>query len=235
MAVVPDPSALEVRQLQGATVSPVEQVLERHVVAGELLVHDGFPWGQGQASRCEWHCGGQDSGRAGWRGPRPAGVSAGAVLAVVALLVLTHDKERVQHVLGLQACQPVDVEEGGVEIRAQQRAALRVPAEWRAGVAHLLGVGLQPPRGVRQLQDIRKDPASERAVELPQGRLGEGGRDGASELLNDEGLHVAAAHLLASNVVKDHRRPHRMHERAVCRVGRENERELAADGAGRNN
>lgn len=41
VVVVPYPAALEVGQLQGASVGLVQQVTERQVVAGELLVHAG--------------------------------------------------------------------------------------------------------------------------------------------------------------------------------------------------
>ena len=55
--------------------------------------------------------------------------ASGAVLAVVALLVLADDQEGVEDVLCLGVGEAVDVQEGGVEVGAERGAAVGVLAE----------------------------------------------------------------------------------------------------------
>lgn len=95
----------------------------------------------------------------------------GAVVAVELGLVLAlHDGEGVQDVInsvarcgeslgqGFRLLNPlglwaeVEVEEGGVQLAAEQEAALLVPAEWWAGEAAVLCEGFEVPSGVRQFQ-----------------------------------------------------------------------------------
>ena len=55
----------------------------------------------------------------------------------------------------------VEVEEGGVQLAAEQEAALLVPAERRAGPAAVLRERLQVPRRVGQFQHAGQEPVAE--------------------------------------------------------------------------
>src|SRR5690606_24231562 len=59
----------------------------------------------------------------------------GAVLAVGLLVVLSDNGEGVEDVVGVVSRYAVEVEEGGVELGAQEEAAFGIPAEGRAVVA----------------------------------------------------------------------------------------------------
>lgn len=72
----------------------------------------------------------------------------GAKTAVGFFIVAADDRERVHDVVGVIARDAVEVEERSVEFAAEQKAALFVPAKWRAVVAHVLRAGLEIPGGV---------------------------------------------------------------------------------------
>src|SRR5262245_56344232 len=63
----------------------------------------------------------------------------GTVLAVPFRILAFHDGECLQHVVGLLPIQPVEVEEGGIQLAPQQKAPFLVPEEWWAIVAAVSG------------------------------------------------------------------------------------------------
>jgi hypothetical protein len=85
------------------------------------------------------------------------------VLAVGLLVVLPHDGESVEDAGSVFAGEAVEVEEGGVQLGAEEEAAGRVPAERRAVAADVAGERLEVPGGLGQLEDARSEPPTHRA------------------------------------------------------------------------
>jgi hypothetical protein len=100
---------------------------------------------------------GGDVGGAGGDGVGEGGVAfedeaAGAVLAELADFLVAEDGECVQDVGGVVGVEAVEVEEGRVELGAEDGAAFRVPAEGRAGVADVCREAHHVVRGKGQFQ-----------------------------------------------------------------------------------
>ena len=93
----------------------------------------------------------------------------GAVLVVVGLVLALDDWEGLHDVVRVVAPDAVEVEEGGVQLAAEQEAALGVPAERRAVVAEVAGEGLQVPGGVGEFEDARGDPVAQHRGFVPRG------------------------------------------------------------------
>ena len=60
--------------------------------------------------------------------------------------------------LAIRRRRQIEVEEGGIQLTAQQEAALLVPAEGRAFVAEVAGEGGEVPRRVHQLKHASRHP-----------------------------------------------------------------------------
>ena len=80
----------------------------------------------------------------------------------------------------------VEVEEGGVQLAAEEEAAVFVPAERRAVPAAVRCEGFEVPGGVRQFEDSWQQPIAERFATVPWRRRVDpvGWQDG--DLLGDE-------------------------------------------------
>ena len=85
----------------------------------------------------------------------------GLVLPVFRFILAANDREGVHDVVDIVAGEAIEVEEGGVQLAAQQEASLGVPAERRAVVPAVGGEGLQVPRGVCELKDAFLDVLSD--------------------------------------------------------------------------
>ena len=94
-------------------------------------------------------------------------------------------------VLGRQ----VEVEEGGVQLAAEEEAALLVPSKRWAVPAAFRCEGFEIPGGVRQLKRARRQPVSKCFVGVPRRRAVEHLRWQDGDLLGDEETKVGSSQL----------------------------------------
>ena len=103
----------------------------------------------------------------------------------------------------------VEVEEGGVQLAAQQEAPTLVPPERRAGPAAVLREGLKVPGGVGEFENAGEEPVAEGwwivdgglRMKSPWTGRGVGGGRENGELLDDEVAEVRSADLLPCRIV----------------------------------
>src|SRR5579864_5895318 len=94
-----------------------------------------------------------------------------AILAVGLSVTFAHDPERVHDVVDVLALEVIEVEERGVELRAEEGAALSVPLERRAVVAMVAREWSHVRGRIDELEDPRAEPLNKRERLVPWRRL----------------------------------------------------------------
>src|SRR5690606_11658201 len=123
-----------------------------------------------------------------------------AVKTVLLEVLPLHKREHFHDVGNVVARDPVQVEESGVDIAAEEKPAFLVPNERRSEVPEVTREQLHVPGGVAELQDTGGQPFMHGEPEIPRCFPAEILRTDDGELFKLEEVEVCSPELLAQRV-----------------------------------
>ena len=130
----------------------------------------------------------------------------GAITAMRGFILAFDNRESVHDVGHVVAFNAVEMEKGGVEFAAEQKAPGFIPAEGRAIESAVLRERFQVPSGVGQFENAGQYPIAQGfAVARPPAGLGVDSGWENGELLEDEEIEIDPAELLPTYIIQGKR------------------------------